>query len=183
MFFDVTNSNSFERLSGWLGEIEKYAQETCKVALVGNKCDLQNIRKISKEEIIEFATKKKLKYFETSAKNNINIQETVEYLCAEIMCVTYPHLKEYLDYPNEWSVENHSKFPSKFKQSIFSFLLTLKRYEKKYKLKVPKVIKIEIIKRTNPIFDFEDILNNFKNIEISSENVTPPKNEGLCIIN
>ena len=176
MFFDITRESSFANVGQWLNEINNNIKENCKVVLVGTKCDLEEIRVISKEEAIEFATKNKLEYFETSSKLKINIEETVDYLCAEAMCEYYPQLKEYLHFPNEWKIENHSKFPTKFKQSIFCFLLSLKRFEKKYKTKIPKVIRIEIIKRSNPKYDVSEILKDMKNVRIDSDsNLTKEK--------
>ena len=49
----------------------------CPIVLFGNKCDLIEERKISKEEAEEFALKNNLPYFETSAKNDININEGI----------------------------------------------------------------------------------------------------------
>ena len=166
MFFDITEQYSFANLKQWLYEIEKFSGENVRVVMVGNKCDLEKKRTVSKEEAIEFANKNKLHYIETSAKNNINIQETVEYLCGEVLCLSYPELPNYLHYPNEWSVENHSKFPIQFKRSVFCFLFCLKKMESKFKLKVPKVIRFEIIKRSFPRYNIAEILNNLKKIEL-----------------
>ena len=45
------------------------------VVLFGNKCDLEEKREVKKEEAQNFAKKNKMIYFETSAKENINIKE------------------------------------------------------------------------------------------------------------
>ena len=53
--------------------------QTCKpMMFVGNKCDLDNDRVISKEQgnaLAEELGGGKIKHWETSAKNNINVTE------------------------------------------------------------------------------------------------------------
>ena len=73
--FDLTSKNSFESVVFWLKEIKE--MKNCPIVLFGNKCDLIEKRTISKEEAEEFALKNNLPYFETSAKNNININEGI----------------------------------------------------------------------------------------------------------
>ena len=45
---------------------------------MGNKCDLEDQRKISKEQAKNFADEHKLPYIETSAKEGVNISELFE---------------------------------------------------------------------------------------------------------
>ena len=59
-----------------------YSQADPKVfkILVGNKVDMIEQRVVSKDEAEEVAAKYKMAYFETSAKMNININETLKYV-------------------------------------------------------------------------------------------------------
>ena len=53
--YDVTDRETFENVRQWMLEIEKFANDNvCKV-LVGNKCDLVDKRKVSREEGEELA--------------------------------------------------------------------------------------------------------------------------------
>ena len=52
--------------------------------LVGNKCDLEEERVVTKKEAEEFARTLGLKYIETSAKERINIDETFLLLSEQI---------------------------------------------------------------------------------------------------
>lgn len=52
--------------------------------LVGNKCDLTESRAVSTEEGNELAESLGIQYFETSAKDNINIKHTFDALVDEI---------------------------------------------------------------------------------------------------
>ena len=77
--FDLTQRETFNRIKLWLDEInDKY--KNAPIVLLGNKSDMVNQRKITEEEAKKFAEKCSLPYFETSAKNNINIKEAVSFL-------------------------------------------------------------------------------------------------------
>ena len=57
----------------------------CHKILVGCKADLVDTRQVTDEQIKEFADSKGLKYFETSAKLGININESFMYLYKSII--------------------------------------------------------------------------------------------------
>ena len=50
------------------------------LVLVGNKIDLNDKREVSIDDINKFSQERKIKYFETSAKNNIGIEEMMNYI-------------------------------------------------------------------------------------------------------
>ena len=50
LIYDITNKDSFKNLESWLIEIEKNASENVLKILIGNKCDLESERGITKEE-------------------------------------------------------------------------------------------------------------------------------------
>jgi len=82
--YDVTNESSFENIRTWVKLIDENAGgHICKV-LVGNKTDSYN-RRISKEQGQSLADEFKMQFFETSAKNNLNVKETFEYIAKEIL--------------------------------------------------------------------------------------------------
>ena len=78
--FDVTDINSFNNLEGWLQEIKEKCSEGIGIFLFANKVDIENRRKVSREEIEAFAKAKDLEYFEISAKNKIGIDEGFSYI-------------------------------------------------------------------------------------------------------
>ena len=43
--------------------------------MIGNKCDLEEEREVSKEELEEYCKEKKIEFYETSAIKNINLKE------------------------------------------------------------------------------------------------------------
>ena len=55
------------------------------MVLVGNKIDMEESRKVSYEEGQNLAKEVGMKFFETSAKTNYNVNETFTYLTREIL--------------------------------------------------------------------------------------------------
>ena len=81
LVFDITQKNTFERINYWLEELEKKKNiEEMSLVLVGNKIDLNDKREVSIDDINKFSQERKIKYFETSAKNNIGIEEMMNYI-------------------------------------------------------------------------------------------------------
>ena len=66
--YDITDRESFENLNSWLIEIEKNANKNVYKLLIGNKCDLEEKRKVSYQEGKDFAESNGMKFMETSAK-------------------------------------------------------------------------------------------------------------------
>ncbi|XP_072027067.1 ras-related protein Rab-13-like [Amphiura filiformis] len=75
LVYDVTEENTLTTLPDWLGDITNYAPEDVEVVLLANKSDVGEQRVVSKEAGEEFAKEHGLKFFETSAVENINITE------------------------------------------------------------------------------------------------------------
>ena len=84
LIFDITSRGSFKELENWLGEVERNASSQILKILIGNKCDLEEEREISKDEGEAFAMRNGMQYIETSAKINTNVNEAFEAL-AKIM--------------------------------------------------------------------------------------------------
>jgi small GTP-binding protein len=75
LVFDIADRKSFEQLPTWLRDARAEADPHCTVYLVGNKLDLEQRRTVSKTEAENFANTHKLQYIETSAAENIAIDE------------------------------------------------------------------------------------------------------------
>ena len=72
--YDITEKESFNHVESWINECKKIAPETVLLVLIGNKSDLNESREVSYEEGLKFAEKNKMLFFETSAKNGVNIE-------------------------------------------------------------------------------------------------------------
>jgi GTPase SAR1 family protein len=78
--FDLTDPNSFVCLKDWIRNIEDVVMPGSIKALVGNKADLKKERRVSDDDINQIAKLYKMRYFETSAKSNTNIDELFGYM-------------------------------------------------------------------------------------------------------
>ena len=72
--FDLTKKSTFKSLDAWLNDIKENSNEV-PVVIFGNKCDLFEKYEVENEEAKKFAKDNNLQYFETSAKQNVNVQE------------------------------------------------------------------------------------------------------------
>ena len=73
--FDLTNPKTFTNVERWLSDINENNNKL-PIVLFGNKCDLEDQRKVTQEQIDEFLEKNNnLPYFETSAKTGVGIKE------------------------------------------------------------------------------------------------------------
>ncbi|GAQ88998.1 Rab family GTPase [Klebsormidium nitens] len=73
--YAVNDQTSFEHVSKWLGDMEKFAPEEAVRLLIGNKCDLEIERQVTTEEGEELAASLGVPFIETSAKDSTNIEE------------------------------------------------------------------------------------------------------------
>ena len=53
--YDVTNPTSFEGAKSWVKELQKRGDQNVVIALAGNKADNKEARKVSAEEVREYA--------------------------------------------------------------------------------------------------------------------------------
>ena len=71
--YAINFKDSFENIEMWLRELRTHSNPDAKVFLIGNKIDLENERKITKEQGQNFAETNKLNLFiEASAKTGFN---------------------------------------------------------------------------------------------------------------
>ena len=82
--YDVTNKPSFVNIKNWIKDAESKANDF-KIIIVGNKIDLNDSREVSFEEGKNLAKKKNCPFFESSAKDKINIDEIFITLLEEIL--------------------------------------------------------------------------------------------------
>ncbi|EMG49021.1 Ras-related protein SEC4, partial [Candida maltosa Xu316] len=73
LIYDVTDSRSFENVENWFQTVTQHANEDAQIFLVGNKCDDEVNRQVSKEQGQELASKLNIPFLEASAKSNENV--------------------------------------------------------------------------------------------------------------
>ncbi|XP_063230369.1 ras-related protein Rab-3 isoform X1 [Bacillus rossius redtenbacheri] len=85
LMYDITNEESFNSVQDWVTQIKTYSWDNAQVILVGNKCDMEDERVISFERGKQLAEQLGIEFFETSAKENINVKAVFERL-VDIIC-------------------------------------------------------------------------------------------------
>ena len=81
--FSLTEKNTLESINYWVEQIDQNCNNKGKdlsLVLFGNKCDDKENIQVKQEDIDVIKSKHNLTYFETSAKDNINIQNLFEFL-------------------------------------------------------------------------------------------------------
>ncbi|KAF8365275.1 rab-10 [Pristionchus pacificus] len=85
LVYDITNAKSFDNISKWLRNIDEHASEDVVKMLLGNKCDMADRRVVSKERGEKIAVDHSIRFLETSAKANINIDTAFYELAGAIL--------------------------------------------------------------------------------------------------
>ncbi|KAI4496109.1 hypothetical protein M0802_007976 [Mischocyttarus mexicanus] len=85
LMYDITNEESFNSVQDWVTQIKTYSWDNAQVILVGNKCDMEDERVISFERGKQLADQLGVQFFETSAKENIQVKAVFEQL-VDIIC-------------------------------------------------------------------------------------------------
>lgn len=82
--YDITDMESFNNVKQWLSEIDKYANDSVRKLLVGNKCDLAESRVVDTAVAQAYADEIGIPFLETSAKESINVEEAFLAMSAAI---------------------------------------------------------------------------------------------------
>ena len=85
LMFDITEEESFKTISKWVESVNQVKGKDFPIIMIGNKCDLEEKRKIKKEDGEKKAESFGFHYFETSNKTGINIEEPVNYLVSKVL--------------------------------------------------------------------------------------------------
>jgi small GTP-binding protein len=109
LFFDVTNEESFNSLDNWIQNIKEqsknYNENNNSIILIANKIDESDNRKIPKNNAKNYAEQNKLKYFECSSKNGLNVLEIFN----EIILMSYYIYKEIGEDNESFEVNENNK--------------------------------------------------------------------------
>eukprot|EP01088_Endostelium_zonatum_P001413 TRINITY_DN11715_c0_g1_i1.p1 TRINITY_DN11715_c0_g1~~TRINITY_DN11715_c0_g1_i1.p1 ORF type:complete len:201 (-),score=48.33 TRINITY_DN11715_c0_g1_i1:24-626(-) len=83
--FDLTLKESYERAQYWVNKLKLNRKEDLPLMImVGNKCDREEERVISKEDAEKFTKTENIYYFETSAKTGGGIKELFNHIAKEV---------------------------------------------------------------------------------------------------
>mmetsp|Transcript_5516 Transcript_5516/g.7592 ORF Transcript_5516/g.7592 Transcript_5516/m.7592 type:complete len:207 (-) Transcript_5516:372-992(-) len=84
LVYDVTDRNSFNSIRNWVSQIQQHADVHVNKILIGNKCDMEDERVVSTEEGSKLAAEYGVQFFETSAKNDINVEKCFVTIAREV---------------------------------------------------------------------------------------------------
>uniref|UniRef100_A0A0D6R610 Ras-related protein Rab11D n=1 Tax=Araucaria cunninghamii TaxID=56994 RepID=A0A0D6R610_ARACU len=87
LVYDITKRQTFEHVPRWLEELRNHADNNIVIMLVGNKCDLGDLRAVPTEDAKEFAQKEGLFFLETSALESTNVETAFLTVLTEIFKV------------------------------------------------------------------------------------------------
>ena len=82
--YDITRKGSFESVERWVNDLLSSGDKKITILLIGNKCDLEEQRQITKEQGEEKAAKLELAFLETSAFSGQNLDKAFEMMVNEI---------------------------------------------------------------------------------------------------
>ena len=85
LVYDVTDRRSFDNLRrDWVQNVNKHTAVKVRKLLVGNKCDLEHKREVSKEEGLALAAELGIGLFETSALRGDHVDDVFMTLARDI---------------------------------------------------------------------------------------------------
>ncbi len=84
LLYDITCRDSFEKISFWHEQIKINSPQNTKWMLIGNKCDLEEKREVTKEQGENKARFLEVAFMETSALSGENLDKAFEMMMNEI---------------------------------------------------------------------------------------------------
>ena len=195
LVFDLTDPESFDSIESWRTEFLNNANpqnpDSFPFVLIGNKCNKE--RKVDPKKIKKYCeTKSNMPYFETSDKNNTNVEAAFE----EVVKLAFKRNseeEEYIFIPNrvELKATNQTKQPkneivklkNKIKQieneksNLANEIKILKKNENENEI-IIKSYKDENVKLKNIIMLLENDKLNLAN-EVKKFKKTENENEGI----
>ncbi|KAM9327480.1 ras-related protein Rab-19-like [Pholidichthys leucotaenia] len=96
--YDITRRATFDSVTHWIKEVEKYGAASVALVLIGNKCDLEEEREVKFEEACNLANEKgMLAALETSAKMSQNVDEAFMMMAKELLSRNGLNIQENVD--------------------------------------------------------------------------------------
>jgi Ras-related protein Rab-1A len=112
MVYDVSNEESFNHISDWFIEVNRYAAEGTSKLIVGNKCDKTD-KIVPTEKALAFANKMGIPFIETSALNSTNVELAFVTLTRELLKSRYGTLTNILTHTCLYVVGTHTQTHTK----------------------------------------------------------------------
>jgi Ras-related protein Rab-5C len=111
--YDISDQKSFDNLEKWMKVVKQLASGI-PLLLIGNKIDLVDERKVSKEKGESFAEQENIIFFESSGKSGENVDESFLCLGEEIMRLNKNEDKQ--NTGNEYIISKDTTYNNKKKK-------------------------------------------------------------------
>ena len=85
LMYDISDEASFNNIENWMQNIQDNSGNKMCIVLVATKCDLVEEREVSKESGEKLAEKYGIHFYETSSKDNINIEKSFYDIAEQII--------------------------------------------------------------------------------------------------
>jgi small GTP-binding protein len=108
LIYDVTKRKTFEGIQNWVKQIKEQVSSRVCVALVANKIDEKDKREVTEQEGIRLGKDIGYPFYESSAKDGINIDECFDNLIKQII-INYSDMSENNNTKLEVNKKNDSK--------------------------------------------------------------------------
>ena len=82
--YDISRKESFNNVDKWIGDLKEFGEEDVCVILVGNKCDLEDMRQVSTDEVSKKAEQYSVGFCETSALSAKNVDTAFQMLIKKV---------------------------------------------------------------------------------------------------
>ncbi|KAM3142557.1 hypothetical protein pb186bvf_005459 [Paramecium bursaria] len=83
LVYAINDRDSFNNISNWIKQIKNHACENVQMIIIGNKCDLDG-RQVTTEEGLTLAKEYKVEFFEASAKDGLNINQSFQTIAKKV---------------------------------------------------------------------------------------------------
>ena len=84
VFYDITKERTFRTMREWCRQVEHYASPDVSKLMLGNRCDQELDREVSKEMGQHLADELGFKFMEVSPKTGLNVDEAFMTLIGDI---------------------------------------------------------------------------------------------------
>jgi len=84
LVYDISDEKTFDNIKTWMRNIEDNAAPDVEKMILGNKCDREEKRQVSKEKGQALAVRHGVKFFESSALSGLNVEEAFLTMAGDI---------------------------------------------------------------------------------------------------
>ncbi|MBX9636546.1 MAG: GTP-binding protein [Nitrosomonas sp.] len=84
MVYDITDLTTFANLKHWNEQVDEKSPDEVSKLIVGNKCDLKQLRAVDENAAKEYAASINVPFLETSALNTTNVNDAFHVLARKV---------------------------------------------------------------------------------------------------